>query len=186
MEQRSIKEPLIMALYSLLLDVNFNLQSLIQFPSSGVAGSALKGQDNEGRGTKSLQAGTGGVWRGSPGIPFFCSLLSLCLHRAFDCPDGGAFKLYWRRGWHFPAALKKKEKKIRKEEENCWLIMSGPRGNNYHVNWGRVNSEEIRTRLPGLLPASFHSLGDDSCQFWGHRHCQLCRGGQVWSHRSCR
>lgn len=31
--------------------------------------------------------------------------------------------------------------------------MSGPRGNNY-VNWGRVNSEEIRTRLPGLLPAS--------------------------------
>lgn len=68
-EQWSIKRPLIMALYSLLLDVNFNLQSLIQFPFSGVAGSAPKGQDNEGRGRKSPQAGTAGVWRGSLGIP---------------------------------------------------------------------------------------------------------------------
>lgn len=105
-ERWSIKKPLIMALYSLLLDVNFNLQSLIQFPFIGVAGSAPKGQDNEGRRRKSPQAGTGGVWRGSLGIPFFWFLLSLCLHREFDCPDGGAFKLYWRREWHFPAALK--------------------------------------------------------------------------------
>lgn len=77
---------------------------------------------------------------------------------------------------------KKKKKKLRKEEENYWLIMSGPQGNNYHVNWGRVNSGEIRTRSSGLLAATFHFLGDNSCQFWGHEHCHPCRDGQAWSH----
>lgn len=63
-KQWSIKKPLIIALYSLLLDVNFNLQSPIQFPFSRVAGSIPNGQDNEGRGRKSPQAereGCGGV-----------------------------------------------------------------------------------------------------------------------------
>lgn len=68
-KQWSIKNPLIIALYSLLLDVNFNLPSPIQFPFSRVAGSIPKGQDNEGRGRKSPQTETGGRggWRGSLG-----------------------------------------------------------------------------------------------------------------------
>lgn len=37
--------------------------------------------------------------------------------------------------------------------------MSGPRGNNYHVNWGRVNREGMGTGSAGLLPASSHFLG---------------------------
>lgn len=95
-KQWSIKKPLIIALYSLLLDVNFNLLSPIQFPFSGVAGSVPKGQDNERRGRKSSQAETGGCggWRGSLGTPFFSSLFSLYLHGELDCPDGEAFKLY--------------------------------------------------------------------------------------------
>jgi len=71
-KQWSIKKPLIIALYSLLLDVNFNLLSPIQFPFSRVAGSVPKGQDNDRRGRKSPQAEMGGCggWRGSLGTPF--------------------------------------------------------------------------------------------------------------------
>lgn len=146
-KQWSIKKPLIIALYSLLLDVNFNLQSPIQFPFSRVAGSIPNGQDNERRGRKSPQAereGCGG-WRGSLGILFFFfSLFYLYLHRELDCPDGGDFHLYWRRQWHFPAVCKK-EKKKKEEEENCWLIMSGPRGDNYlHIIHRGCNSEDIK------------------------------------------
>lgn len=95
-KQWSIKKPLIIALYSLLVDVNFNLPSPIQFPFSGVSGSVPKGQDKEGRGRKSPQAEMGrhGGWRGSLGTPFFSSLFSLYLHQELDCPDGGAFKVY--------------------------------------------------------------------------------------------
>lgn len=92
-EQRSIKKPLIMALYSLLLDVNFNLQLLIQFPCSRVAGSAPKGQDNEGRGTKSPQAGTWGSVERLPGdLPSF-----LCVYIGHLIVQMESFKHYWRR-----------------------------------------------------------------------------------------
>lgn len=68
-----------MALYSLLLDVNFNSQSLTQFPFSRVAGSAPKGQDNEGRGRKSPQAGMGGCG-GAPWGPHSSSPSFPCIY----------------------------------------------------------------------------------------------------------
>lgn len=55
----SIKKPLITAQYCFLLDVNFNLQSPIQFPFRWAPGKAPKSQDNDERGREVTPAEMG-------------------------------------------------------------------------------------------------------------------------------